>query len=254
MNVTLVLVLALTIGVLLVLALLSLHKLRRMHLMLFRIQTDGEETRREVAALFGQLQALQSLDRLLKLEHGLPPLRGWAGSPDMLLLVAQRVMRSRPTVVLECSSGASTIVAARCCQLNGMGHVYSLEHDEAYAQKTRDHLAGHGLSEWASVLHAPLEVGADGTHWYRDSALPAEAIGAELVVVDGPPAGGDSEARFPALPRLRARLAPRFAVVLDDADRPGEREVVARWLKLDPTLQAEWLPCEKGLAVVETKN
>ena len=229
-------------------------KLRKVHLMLYRIENDSQATRGEVATLFGQLQALQSLDRLLKLEHGLPPLRGWAGSPDMLLQLAQRLRHTRPAVVLECSSGASTIVAARCCQLNGIGHVYSLEHDEAYAQKTRYHLARQGLGDQATVVYAPLEVGTDGAHWYRDSALPAEATGAELLVVDGPPAGGDSEARFPALPRLRARLNSRFAIMLDDADRPGEREVVARWLKLDSTLQAEWLPCEKGLAVVETRN
>ncbi len=247
--------LALVLGVISLLALLAflLHKVRRMHLMLYRIQTDAEEARRESTALFGQLQAFQALERLLNLPHSLPSLRGWAGSPDMLLQVAQRVLTTRPDVVLECSSGASTIVAARCCQLNGSGHVYSLEHDETYAQKTSSHLAQQGLSDWATVVHAPLEQGADGAHWYRDSALLAQATGATLLVIDGPPAGGDSQARFPALPRLRARLAPGFAVMLDDADRPGEREVVARWLKLDPTLQAEWLPCEKGLAVVEAK-
>lgn len=236
---------------LLVLALVALHKLRRMHVMLHHIQQDSEEARREVGALFGQLQALQALDRLLNLPHSLPPLRGWAGSPDMLLQVAQRVLATRPQVVLECSSGASTVVAARCCQLTGHGHVYSLEHEAEYAAKTRELLARQGLSEWATVVHAPLETGADGLVWYRDSALPGEATGAELLVVDGPPAGKDGLARFPALPRLRHRLANRFALMLDDADRPGEREVVARWLKLDPSLGAEWLHCEKGLAVVE---
>jgi len=238
---------------LLALALVALHKLRRMHVMLYRIQQDSEEARREAGALFGQLQALQALDRLLNLPHSLPPLRGWAGSPDILLQVAQRALATQPRVVLECSSGASTVVAARCCQLNGQGHVYSLEHEAEYAAKTREHLARQGLSDWATVVHAPLEIGADGLAWYRDSALPAEATGAELLVVDGPPAGGDSQARYPALPRLRKRLAPRFALLLDDADRPGEREVVARWLKLDASLGAEWLPCEKGLAVVEPR-
>lgn len=233
---------------------LALHKLRRMHVMLYGIQRDADEARREASALFGQLQALSTLERVLNLPQGLPPLRGWAGSPDMLLQLAQRIFSMRPTVVLECSSGASTVVAARCCQINGRGHVFSLEHDAEYAAKTREHLALRGLGEWATVVHAPLETGADGAHWYRDAALPAEAVGAELLVVDGPPAGGDSQSRYPALPRLRARLAQRFAILLDDANRSGEREVVARWLKLEPALRVQWLPCEKGLAVLEIEG
>ncbi len=247
----------LLVGVGLVLILLcaglGLHKLRRIHLMLYVIQRHAEEAQREAGALFGQLQALTALERTLDLPRNLPPLRGWAGSPDMLLQLAQRALAMRPSVVLECSSGASTVVAARCCQINGNGHVFSLEHDAEYAAKTRELLEYQGLSEWATVVHAPLEKGADGALWYRDAALPSEASGAELLVVDGPPAGGASQARFPALPRLRRRLAARFTLLLDDADRPGERNVVARCLKLDSALQLQWLPCEKGLAVVEPR-
>jgi hypothetical protein len=235
-------------------ALVTLHKVRRMHLAQFRLLDDAAAARREAESLFAQWQAMQALQMLLETKAPLPPLRGWAGSPDMLLQLAQWVLTNRPTVALECSSGASTVVAARCCQINGLGHVFSLEHDAEYANKTRDLLAQQGLADWATVVHAPLETGADGACWYADAALPAAATGAELLVVDGPPAGGESQARYPALPRLRGRLASRFTVLLDDADRPGEREVVARWLKLDPTLRVRWLPCEKGLALVESQG
>ena len=53
----------------------------------------------------------------------------------------------------------------------------------------------------------------------------------DLLVVDGPPAfeDGFGLARHPALPVLRGRLAPGATVVLDDIERPGEREVVRRW-------------------------
>lgn len=232
---------------------LTLHKQRRVHLMLYEVRADVSASHREFQHLFAQVQSLLALERLLQLTRPLPPLRGWAGSPDMLLHVAERVLDGKPGVVLECSSGASTVVAARCCQLNGAGHVYSLEHDAVYAAKTRALLAHHELADWATVVHAPLETGTDGATWYRDANLPPQATGAELLVVDGPPAGGDSLARYPARPRLRGRLASRFALLLDDADRPGERHVVERWLQQDAGLQAEWLPCEKGLAVVEPK-
>ena len=49
--------------------------------------------------------------------------------------------------------------------------------------------------------------------------------------MDGPPADTADKvlARYPALPALRARLAPGATVVLDDVERPGEQEVLTRW-------------------------
>ena len=49
-----------------------------------------------------------------------------------------------------------------------------------------------------------------------------------LVICDGPPSstrGG----RFGLVPVLRENLAPGFRILLDDARRPGEREVLRRW-------------------------
>ncbi len=41
-------------------------------------------------------------------------------------------------------------------QLNARGHVYSLEHDPEYAEKTRKELQKHNLDEWATIIDAPL--------------------------------------------------------------------------------------------------
>jgi hypothetical protein len=78
--------------------------------------------------------------------------------------------------------------------------------------------------------------------------LPAEMAPIEVLVVDGPPAGGDSTARHPALSKLAHRMAAEVTVLLDDADRPGERAVVDRWLAEHSALRLERLPAEKGLA------
>ena len=53
----------------------------------------------------------------------------------------------------------------------------------------------------------------------------------DLLVVDGPPAHAASHglARYPALPLLADRLAPGGTVVPDDAERPGQQEVLRRW-------------------------
>lgn len=224
-----------------------LHKVQHMHKMTYVLATESSETHREVLSLYAQLQSLAALERRLSLADPLPPLRGWAGSPDFLLQVALEVGRSRPYCVLECSSGVSTLVVARSLQQVGHGHVYSLEHEPRFAEQTRSLLRQHGLTDWATVIDAPLEVGEDGRTWYRVSALPQTVRDVALLVIDGPPASVGPLARYPALPRLRERLAPSFALLLDDAGREDECEVVRRWCSEWPALQLQQLPAEKGL-------
>jgi hypothetical protein len=224
-----------------------LHKVQHMHKMTYVLATESSETHREVMSLYAQLQSLAALERQLALAAPLPPLRGWAGSPDFLLQLALEVGRSRPRCVLECSSGVSTLVVARSLQQLGQGHVYSLEHEAHFAEQTRALLRQHGLTEWATVIDAPLETGDDGWTWYRLSALPQAVQDVALLVIDGPPASVGSLARYPALQRLRERLAPSFALLLDDAGRVDETEVVKRWCAEWPTLQLQQLPAEKGL-------
>ncbi len=226
------------------------HKVKQIHVATFAIRHDAEEARRESASLFGQVQALLALDRLLGLRFGMPPMRGWAGSPDMLLAVAERILQTKPFTIVECSSGVSTVVAARCCQLVGHGHVFSLEHEAEYAEKTRQQLVKHGLEQWATVFHSPLVSVGDGRRWYSDDVLPADLPPIDLLVVDGPPASVNPQSRYPAFPRLRSRMAAAVTLLLDDADRPDERAIVKRWLSEDGSLAETRLPAEKGLVML----
>ena len=112
------------------------------------------------------------------------------------------------------------------------------------------------------VVHAPLAPhphAEPGLSWYDDAALTAGLRAAlagdpiDLLLVDGPPAyaAGHGLARYPALPVLGDRLAPGATVVLDDAERPGEQEVLRRWERetgLDFDRQAD----RAGVAVART--
>jgi hypothetical protein len=227
--------------------LLLLHKVRRIHIASLQIAESVAITRQETVNLFGQIQALLALQRRLALPEALPPMRGWAGSPDFLLHVAEEVLGGEIACVVECSSGVSTLVVARCLQLNGSGHVYSLEHLPEYADRTRHLLARYGLSDWATVFDAPLESRRGETPRYQEDAIPADLPLADLLIVDGPPGSTAPLARAPALFRLYSRMAPKFSVLIDDADRPDEIEMVRRWTVQWPRLQATEIPAEKGL-------
>jgi predicted O-methyltransferase YrrM len=206
--------------------------------------------------LYRQLESLQALDTLLKLPAPLPPLREWAGSPDFLLELGRETISRQPMTIVECSSGASTVVAARCCQLNGKGHVFSLENATEFADKTRRLLHDAGLDDWATVIHAPLEpisISGDTYPWYSLAGLPKLPI--DILIVDGPPGFLRNQARYPAGALLIPRLSEGGIVMLDDANRDDERRIIARWKSEFPELDVETRSAEKGLALlIKTKS
>jgi predicted O-methyltransferase YrrM len=234
--------------VLLAVGLVSFVKVRRIDRCLWDIDTKRKQ---DLSNIFHQLEALASLNQLLGFRASLPSTRGWAGSPDFLLVLANHALERQPLHMLECSSGASTLVLARCAQINGRGHVYSLEHDPAFAEKTREQLRRQRLEEFATILDSPLMPVPDhanlaSNRWYSLGNLPDLPF--DMLVIDGPPAVVDTKARMPAGPLLFKRMASGASIFLDDADRSGEREIAAHWLATVPGLRMEHLGCEKGLA------
>ena len=234
-----------------VLVALVLRKTRKIHLATYTLVADAAKARQEMEVLFSQIQALLALERKLALPAALPPMRGWAASPDFLLRIANEVEERKPATVLECSSGVSTLVVARCLQINGKGHVYSLEHDPRYATITRKLLDKYGLSNWGTVLDAPLETAHVGTPWYREDSIPQDLGPIDMLIVDGPPAAVAPLARFPALPRLSNRLAKAALIVMDDANRKDETEIVKRWMEQFPNFRYTDGCCERGCALLE---
>lgn len=226
---------------------LLFYKVRKIHLASYRLLDAADESE----GLYRQFQAYDSLMRLLQPLASLPLLRGWAASPDLLLTIASHLKKSRPAAILECSSGSSTLVMARCCQINGSGHVYSLEHDQHYAQQTREWLSEQGLEEWATVIQAPLvPTGESGQPWYDLTDLPIPQGGFDILVIDGPPATSSKLARYPALPQLDEILKPGAIVFLDDAKRGEERRILERWQQEFPDYVQVLLPLDKGAAML----
>lgn len=231
----------------LTLTIVALHKIRRIHLATYHL--ESEEQKKECS--YAQFQAYDGLMRLIRPERPLPILRGWAASPDFLLEIAKAALREKPEVIIECSSGASSVVLARCCQLNGSGHVYSIEHDANYASKTRNELQEQGLADFATLIIAPLNPSSLGQNWYDVTNLPDACNNARLLVIDGPPASTARLARYPALPLLLDRLAVGCKIYLDDANRESEKETVAKWKSEFANLKESEIFAEKGAALLE---
>lgn len=230
---------------------LGWQRLRRKFAKLERSRKD------DLDAQFRQMEALAALYYRLRPRLPFPPTRGWAASPDFLLTVADTILERRPATIVECGSGLTTLIAARCVEMNGVGRVYSLEHLPEFADRTRALLARHGLSSVASIVDAPLADLAladwQGA-WYRREAFRVPAP-IDLLIVDGPPHATGKMARYPAVPTFIDALAPGALVLLDDADRPDEQAIARLWLEDYATLTRIGVPdCEKGCAGFERRR
>ncbi len=200
---------------------------------------------------FSQLEALAAIFLELGFKKSLPSTRRWAASPDFLRELALHALHAHPKVIAECGSGVSTIILARCMQINQSGHVYSLEHLAEYAEGTRQELERHGLKEWATVLNAPLrfyELRGEEWPWYSIDKLPK--TGFDMLVVDGPPEETSRLARYPAGPLLFGQLNAAAVVFLDDANRQQEKVVLRRWAEEFPDTRQQVRNCEKGCAIL----
>jgi hypothetical protein len=219
-----------------------------------QIELRFESLRAEIANARVQAEAVAAIHAELAGAAVMPRTGGWAASADFLALIADIVHRRDVQTVVECSSGLSTVVLAACMRNRGRGHVFSLEHEAQFAEKTRELLRRFCLQDWASVIEAPLvayERDDWRGSWYGLQGLPSD-LRADLVVVDGPPYNTSQLARWPALPALESRLADKVVFALDDADRAEEAEIVRRWLSSGAGLSVEpySATCEKGAAVL----
>ncbi len=116
------------------------------------------EVKAEIKQTFRQLEALQNLSAVLPPTDLLPATRIWAASPDLLVVLVDLMITERPSLVLECGSGASTLWLALAMRRFGIdGRIVALDHDPVFGAKTRDLLARHDVGDLAEVRDAPLE-------------------------------------------------------------------------------------------------
>jgi predicted O-methyltransferase YrrM len=222
-----------------------------------RIGADiPKEIKNEIKLTFRQLEALQNLSAVLPVNDVLPATRGWAASPDLLMVLVDLVITERPSLVVECGSGASTLwlaLAMRRFEIDG--RIVALDHDPVFGAKTRDLLARHDVRDLAEVRDAPLEsfsLDGDTYSWYARRAWD-DLTGIDLLFVDGPPATTGHQARYPALPLLSGSLSPAATAVLDDLVVPDMQNVLRLWLDAYPEFSSEILPLEKQAAVLRKR-
>lgn len=188
-------------------------------------------------AIFNAAVARSGLD--------VPPLFpvGRAANSSLLYLIF-RLLRDFPRLgILELGAGQSTILLEALHRAGLATSVTTLEHDQTWA-------ASIGSNVGHEVLTAPLRresvLGVE-TEIY-DTALAARF---DCMIVDGP-VGAARQSRWGTLKLLQQNLAPEFVVIFDDAERPGERDTIGRFLELHPEAEHSFVHASKSQCVVFT--
>ena len=200
--------------------------------------------------------AAQSATALVQLGVPFPVFLGDASlDAFMARALVSSLLEYQPRVIVELGSGSSTVIIARTLMVLGMDDVLhlSVDHEAHYLDISRRWATAAGVAERVTFVHAPLRSGAsDGPAWYSgiEDHLGGRSI--DFLFIDGPPAHrpGMGAARYPALPSLHRQLSASCVVLLDDANRPGERDIVQRWQRQFPEFSLTTSTRGKGYALL----
>ena len=207
-----------------------------------KLETDRERNAaRQISAgsqRIRQVEAMLQLFARVKPRSGMPSSGGWAMDATNILTLLDVVDSTRPDLIVELGGGTSSIWLGYVLEQRGSGRVVSIDHDPHYALSTLANVRRHGLEQFVEVRTAPLvksPVLGHETSWY-DPAVFDDVQDIDLLLVDGPPKATGPMSRYPALPVLEKRMSSRAVVLLDDAHREDEKEIVRRWCEQMPAL------------------
>ncbi|HEY9708969.1 MAG TPA: class I SAM-dependent methyltransferase [Oculatellaceae cyanobacterium] len=246
------------LALLMVMQIESHHRIQKATQFLLQQQKVILQQQKDTDNQVKQVSSLVSIFSALKINQPLPKMGGWAISPDFAKIIVDLIFEKKPKLILEASSGVSTLIASYCLKQLGEGKVISLEEEKHYAEISQNALVEHGLNDIATILQAPLteiiEVEGKKWRWYDTSKIQGiKSI--DMLIIDGPSQHEREEMiRYPALPLLFDSLSDDAIILLDDADRKDEEQIVNLWLKQFPGFELEKIATEKGTAILRKKK
>lgn len=164
---------------------------------------------------------------------------GWSADTAYLEAVCSWATHVRGPI-LECGSGLSTILLG----IIAPDRVTTLEHLPEWQERVQQTAAHYSIG--INVVTAPL-INHGEFDWY---CLPESAANDyELVICDGPPSatrGG----RYGLLPVVKRRLAQDAIILMDDVERPDERDIIERWEKQFSVSREEHRTASGAYAIV----
>jgi hypothetical protein len=150
---------------------------------------------------------------------------------ERFLVEAVRLIKENPGDVLECGTGATTVIAGILAERYGF-RVYSLEQDTAWSLHTK-RVIGRGKLTSVHILHTPLK--SFGNHMWYDTADVSLPRHFGVVLCDGPFIAASLEEpfrsmwRYGVLPFFERSQSTFDTLLLDDVNDARAAAVLAQW-------------------------
>lgn len=146
---------------------------------------------------------------------------GAAANYSLMYLVSRALQTFSFEQVVELGAGQTTFLIDAFKKRNIFtGAVLTLEHDEGWRTIVQEKVS-HEVQK-VPLSNNPYPGGYD----LSDAIIPAKI---DLLLIDGPPAiGGKYLSRHSALPLLNRINQEDFVIIVDDAERRGELQLVER--------------------------
>ena len=177
----------------------------------------------------------------------------WSLEPVNLQCLINTLDEKQPKRILEIGCGISTIVISAWLKENSQGTRFvSIDDSKLCVERTRRELYKLQLHSDAEIIVVPIttiECLGEQAHWYDPETIKSSIETIDLLLVDAPPAMYPL-ARLPAVPVLYECLSDSAVIILDDGNRLGERQAVARWLQTYEDLEAELFSSSSGLWLI----
>ena len=212
-----------------------------------------KEMNKNLNMAFGQIQSLLFIYKKIDFNKALPQMRGSAISPDFASILIFLYEERKPVNIVECGSGVSTILLSYLVKGTD-AKILSLDHLKKFADITAQNLREHKSGNNVKVLFSDLKeykIKDRLYNWYDLDKVKNMPSNIDMLIIDGPPRNLNKNVRYPALALLYDRLAENCVIILDDADRKDEKEVVKRWLMEFPEFKKTYIPTEKGTVILE---
>lgn len=188
------------------------------------------------------------------------PFNGGALRPICIAYILNEIIINQRKSVLEFGSGLSTIMMARLISKNNLKtKIVTVEHNENWATLIEQYLENENLLQFVTIIRADLkEIGTSlgAVNWYNYNEISTTIKDKkfDLIVVDGPIANSEKikYSRFPAFVKLTNNFDEDFCLILDDANRTGEQEIIKSFISTNTNLKFSLI--SETLAVFRTKN
>ncbi|EKE19224.1 MAG: hypothetical protein ACD_9C00076G0002 [uncultured bacterium] len=182
----------------------------------------------------------------------------WPIEEEFARYLIYKVITNRPVNIVELGSGTSSLIILKT--LERLGYDYTLmsfDSDRSFLEKTKNLLVAENVYDEKKVKLVfsditEFEINGAMYKWYNPRDFKFDFDKIDLLFVDGPLGSLCKNSRYPAINVMKKYLKKDSVIILHDAKRPEEIEIVNMWKKENSEIVGAYtIETERGGAEIQ---